>query len=174
MTKEEIIDQLRVNHKAFTDFILKLDEKEFLFTEKNKWTAGQQAAHILRSVKPVTLAFGLPLFLLRIVFGKANRPSRGYGTLVHRYYDKLAAGGKASGRFIPPEIAYSQKEKICNSIMAATETLCSRAAKYSDNELDKYILPHPLFGKLTCREMLYFTIYHVEHHHNNIKEMLCM
>ena len=174
MTKEEIIDQLRVNHKAFTDFILKLDEKEFLFTVKNKWTAGQQAAHILRSVKPVTLAFGLPLFLLRIVFGKANRPSRGYGTLVHRYYDKLAAGGKASGRFIPPEIAYSQKEKICNSIMAATEILCSRAAKYSDNELDKYILPHPLFGKLTCREMLYFTIYHVEHHHNNINEMLCM
>ncbi|HRH51266.1 MAG TPA: DinB family protein [Panacibacter sp.] len=172
MTSEEIINQLMVNYKAFTDFIVNLDEKEFLFTEKNKWTAGQQAEHILRSVKPVTLAFGLPLFFLRIMFGKANRPSRGYGTLVHRYYDKLAAGGKASGRFIPPEIAPTQKEKICKDIIAATEKLCSRAAKYSDEELDKYILPHPLFGKLTCREMLYFTIYHVEHHHNNIKEML--
>ncbi|MEP7318795.1 MAG: DinB family protein [Panacibacter sp.] len=172
MTKQEIIDQLRSNYKAFTGLIAKLDEKEFLFTEKNKWTAGQQAEHILRSVKPVTLAFGLPMLLLRIMFGKANRPSRGYGTLVHRYYDKLAAGGKASGRFIPPEIAYEQQQKICTAIMAVTETLCNRIEKYSEEQLDKYILPHPLFGKLTCREMLYFTVYHVEHHQNNIQELL--
>jgi hypothetical protein len=26
--------------------------------------------------------------------------------------------------------------------------------------LDEYLLPHPLIGKLTIREILYFTIYH--------------
>lgn len=39
----------------------------------------------------------------------------------------------------------------------------NRQSKTCD-ELDKYILPHPLLGKLTIREMMYFTIYHVEHH----------
>jgi len=27
------------------------------------------------------------------------------------------------------------------------------------------LLPHPLLGKVTVREMLYFTIHHVQHHH---------
>ena len=32
------------------------------------------------------------------------------------------------------------------------------------DDLDKYVLPHPLLGKVTLREMLYFTIHHNEHH----------
>jgi hypothetical protein len=34
------------------------------------------------------------------------------------------------------------------------------------------ILPHPLLGKITIREMLYFTAYHVQHHENIIKRDL--
>ena len=44
--------------------------------------------------------------------------------------------------------------------------------KFSEDEIDTYILPHPLLGKLTIREMIYFTIYHVEHHQNNTKQNL--
>ena len=36
--------------------------------------------------------------------------------------------------------------------------------KYSESDLDLIILPHPLLGKITLREMMYFTIYHVQHH----------
>jgi hypothetical protein len=25
-------------------------------------------------------------------------------------------------------------------------------------------MPHPLLGKITAREMIYFTVYHSEHH----------
>ena len=39
-----------------------------------------------------------------------------------------------------------------------------RADSFSEKQLDTFILPHPLLGKLTLREMLYFTIYHAEHH----------
>jgi hypothetical protein len=38
--------------------------------------------------------------------------------------------------------------------------------------LDLLILPHPLLGKLTLREMLYFTLYHVEHHEKQVLENL--
>jgi hypothetical protein len=37
--------------------------------------------------------------------------------------------------------------------------------KFSEAQLDEYVLPHPILGKLTIREMLYFTIYHATHHH---------
>ncbi|MFN2437645.1 MAG: hypothetical protein ABR503_00495 [Chitinophagaceae bacterium] len=43
--------------------------------------------------------------------------------------------------------------------------LCKILNKYSEEEIDRFVLPHPLLGKLTLREMMYFTIYHVEHHH---------
>ncbi|NBX80802.1 MAG: DinB family protein, partial [Flavobacteriales bacterium] len=43
---------------------------------------------------------------------------------------------------------------------------------FTEDDLDKYVLPHPLLGKLTLREMLCFTIYHVKHHVEIIKRDL--
>ena len=44
------------------------------------------------------------------------------------------------------------------------ESLNKKIELFSEQDLDSHILPHPLLGKLTFREMLYFTIYHVQHH----------
>ena len=44
--------------------------------------------------------------------------------------------------------------------------------KWKDAQLDQYIAPHPLLGKITVRELCYFTIYHTQHHLNIIKERL--
>jgi len=48
--------------------------------------------------------------------------------------------------------------------------LCKQLLDYSEQDLDELILPHPLLGKLTLREMMYFTMYHVLHHHKSIEE----
>lgn len=42
--------------------------------------------------------------------------------------------------------------------------LCASLDSFTEKELDQYVLPHPLLGKLTLREMMFFTIYHVQHH----------
>ncbi|UPT65903.1 MAG: DinB family protein [Sphingobacteriales bacterium JAD_PAG50586_3] len=34
----------------------------------------------------------------------------------------------------------------------------------SDSKLDTYLVPHPLLGKVTLREILFFTILHTEVH----------
>ena len=172
MNKQQIIEQLQENHQSFTNMILSLNEKEFLFTTDDKWTAGQQAEHIFRSVKPVKLAFTLPLFILGINFGKANRPSRSYESLLQKYKDKLVAGGRASGRFIPRPVVFMQRQKLCTDILALNNSICKKVNKRSEEELDTYILPHPLLGKLTLREMLYFNILHVAHHQRTVSELL--
>ena len=41
-----------------------------------------------------------------------------------------------------------------------------------EKDLDFYVLPHPLIGKLTLREMLFFCIYHVQHHHKITQEII--
>jgi hypothetical protein len=172
MNKQQIIDQLQKNYTDFTGYIKSLKEEDFLFTIHDKWTPGQQAEHILRSVKPVKLAFTVPKFLLWFFFGKANRPSRTYEQLLEKYKQKLAAGGRASGRFIPMPVAFEAKEKICNEILAVNTVLCKKVNNCTEEELESYILPHPLLGKLTLREMLYFNILHAEHHRNSVAMLL--
>ncbi len=164
MTKQEISNKLTSNHQVFTDLIVALSDSDFTFAPPGKWTAGQQLDHILRAVSPLTKILALPKFLIKLIFGRANRPSKDYEGLVKKYHTKLESGGKATGRFIPAMVEPKQKEILRNKLLHAVAQLIKNIDAYSEQQLDTYILPHPLLGKLTLREMMYFTIYHVEHH----------
>lgn len=170
MKKSEIQARLISNHAAFANFIRGLSDVLVNHSMPGKWTPLQQLSHIEKSVAPVKIAFVVPKFFLRIVFGKANRPSRSYDELVAKYKSKLEAGGKSTTRFLP--------DSTCDRIMLQdvierhVKVLSERIDRFSEHELDQFILPHPLLGKLTLREMLYFTIHHVEHHHAQINPSL--
>lgn len=171
--KDKLAATLRLNHKAFADKIRGLDESRFMYAPAaDKWTAGQQLAHLVSSIEPVNLAFALPRFVPRLLFGKANRPSKSYTELVEKYQLKLQAGGRASGRFVPKAIPFSQKDKLLQKLDKEVQKLSSQIAKTTEKDLDTYILPHPLLGKLTFREMLYFTAYHAAHHLNIVERDL--
>jgi len=168
MNKSETLQHLRENHVRFIKLVNGLPDSDFLFSNHGKWTAGQQLEHIIKSVSPVNLALALPGFVLRIAFGKANRPSKTYEVLVEKYHAKLAAGGKSSAPFIPKTVSLQQREKLLAKLQQLVDSLIARADELSEIQLDNRILPHPLLGKLTLREMLYFTIYHVEHHEKQV------
>ena len=164
MTKEIILKNLLNNHHEFIDLLFSLTENEFTLSPNNKWTAGQHFEHIYLSVSPLTKALKLHGLLLKLIFGKANRPSKDYNELIKKYHDKLEKGGTASGRFIPKRIAFEEREQLKRKLLLTVEQLCKAVDGYTESKLDQYILPHPLLGKLTIREMLYFTLYHVGHH----------
>lgn len=168
MRKPEIIEKLTQNHQKFVDFILSLSEPDFMFAPENKWSAGQQLDHIGRGVSPVKMALTLPKLVPQLLFGKADRDSTDYESLVKKYREKLAGGGKASKRFIPPAIGFDKRVGLKNKLLKTVEKLNRNMAGFSEKQLDEYLLPHPILGKLTIREMLYFTIYHVEHHHQAV------
>ncbi len=174
MTKSEIQQQLHDNHFRFIKHIVYLSDLDFLHSNNGKWTAGQQLEHLVKSVRPVNLALLLPSFFLTLVFGKANRPSKSYEALVEKYKQKLTAGGKASAPFVPKSVTISDREKLSNKLHSLTNSLLRRVDSFSEKQLDTFILPHPLLGKLTLREMLYFTIYHVEHHEKQTLQNLAI
>jgi DinB superfamily len=118
------------------------------------------------------MALTLPKFIPRLIFGSANRASRSYEELVQKYQGKLASGGKASGRFLPTKVSFEQRDDLIKKLSNLVEGLNKRVEKLSETDFDEYVLPHPILGKLTLREMLYFTIYHVEHHHVAAKRNL--
>jgi hypothetical protein len=158
------------NFAAFADCIHGLSEARFTLAPAGKWGAGQHLEHLLRSTRPVYMAIGLPGFVLRLLFGKPNRMGRSYHEVVDRYKAKLAAGGAASGRFVPPPVPYAQQAAKLRAFVQLGQRLQQRVARLGDKKLDGYLLPHPLLGKLTLREMIYFTIYHTQHHQQLVQQ----
>ena len=59
--------------------------------------------------------------------------------------------------FTKPEIL-SRFQKECEDIKVIT-------LEWSEEDLSSYVIPHPILGKFSVREMLYFTIFHTTHHY---------
>ena len=123
--------------------------------------------HLSKSIRPVVKALAMPRILLRFSFGKARRDSMTYDALRSRYDQALAEGGNA-GRFAPSQRSESDLEAwrlaITGEFARTNAELRRNIARWRDRKLDRFQLPHPLLGKLTVREMLFFTLYHQRHH----------
>ena len=156
---------MRHYYKHFADYIVSLDGKSFCTALNNeKWTPGQQIDHICLSLAPLNKIMTPPKFFLKFILKKANRQSRTYDELVKRYHERLAKGGKAFGPFVPPSIGVPEQAELCTKVQNLALKLARLLNRWSENEIDRFVLPHPLLGRVTVREMMYFTIYHVEHH----------
>ena len=173
MDKSKIIDRLSQKYSEFVDFVGGMSEADFTFSPNGeKWSAGQQADHLCRSVAPLNKGLGAPEFILKTMFGKSDHPSASYDELIARYREALQTGGTAPDQFRPNAIAFEQKDRLTQELRRQIEVLCRNIEKFSEDKLDTLVLPHPLLGKLTLREMFYFTIYHAEHHHLHVVQNL--
>jgi hypothetical protein len=117
----------------------------------------------------VSRALGLPRVALRLLFGRPRAPSRSFAELREAYRERLRQGVTA-GRFAPPPRAWDDPEagrrRVIGHWREAGRELDRAAAGWSGREpaLDRLALPHPALGRLSVREMLFFTLYHEAHH----------
>jgi hypothetical protein len=162
MTREEIIQELEKGFDQAISVTELLEPTLFFKKIDSKWSVADNLEHLILSVKPLKLAFRLPKFIL-LYFGKPNRPIRTYEELVNKYLEKLMAGGQAASAFIP-KFNYLDKQVLLEDFKQMNQEFIKSLAKWDDGDLDRYLIPHPLLGKLYVREMLYFTIYHTQHH----------
>ena len=163
-TKIELINALMDANQRVTKWFTEVPAGVFFIRQGEVWSASDNVDHLIKSHKPLARALKLPKFTLQAMFGQPEKPSMTYEELCQIYRDAIAKGGQAFGRYLPnqqspanPEIA---KSGLLNQFSKASAELVSAAEKWKENELDEYLLPHPLIGKLTIREMLFFTIYH--------------
>jgi hypothetical protein len=174
LSKEEILKELKMMSNKFSSFCSTISDEIFFRQPIEKWSVAQNVTHLITSANMTKLAYRLPKFIVRLYSGKPNRPSRSYDELAAKYKLKLEQGGRASGRFVAkPVLAKDGKENILLAFNTAMEKLENAILKnWNDQQLDKYLAPHPLLGKLTLRELCYFTIYHTEHHLKIVNERL--
>ena len=159
--------------ESYTAYCASIPDPLFFQQPEGKWSPARQTKHLITSNNMARLAFVLPGFVVRMLAGKPNRPSRSYDELVNRYHTKLAEGGQASGRYIPKPIPESTgREKWLRKYEQSMIKMAAVIGKIKNEErLDQYLAPHPLLGRITLRELAYFTIYHSQHHLETIRKM---
>jgi len=173
MHKDDIITKLEEAHQDLHTWLANPEHQEKWITgPEGKWTTGQQALHLLQSIKPLNDALSMPKFLLKFKFGKANREVRDFETVVSRYNERLKdAQGKtykgSRNMKVPKE---SDKDYILNRLQIENKKLQAKTLRWKDKDLDTYILPHPLMGKMPVREIIMWTAHHVNHHTQTLKE----
>ncbi|MBI2731573.1 MAG: DinB family protein [Sphingobacteriales bacterium] len=173
-----LLDKFQIVHNSETalnevsSYCSSIDETIFFKRIDTKWSIAENVLHLTIATKMSYLALRAPRFLLRLLYGKPTRPSRSYEELAAKYKSKLETGGAASGRYIPGKKEINKgKNSLLENWNKATAKYLNRIKYYWDEEsLDKYIVPHPLLGKITIRELACFTIFHTKHHLKTIRQ----
>lgn len=164
-TKTELISTLQDSNRRVTEWFLEIPADTFFTRQGDVWSASDNLDHLIKAHKPITKALKLPKITLQAMFGKPEKSSMTYEELCQIYRDEIAKGAQASGRFLPDqenpaERTKEKKKELLDQWSKVSTELVSAVEKCDENELDQYQLPHPILGKLTIREILYFTIYH--------------
>jgi DinB superfamily len=175
-SRDEICAALEQLHTESVEYWSSFATKDFLAPIGDAWSPADNVRHLTKSMRAVSRGLRLPRLFVRIAFRAANRPSRTFEKMRDDYRATLARGGKA-GRFAPSAMegtvdpdAY--RAQIMGYHAVSARELCAQAAHWSERDLDRLQLPHPLLGALTVREMLLFTLYHNSHHVEGVRRRL--
>ena len=165
-----LLESLSSEERDVAEFFRSLSPDEFVLRVGDAWTPAEHLQHLNIAVSAVARGLSISPWLLRIRFGRARRPSRSFVELRDDYRDRLARGGRASGPFVPPQEdsspgqITSRQDQLLARWQRVNSRLRASLERWSDRNLDRIRLPHPILGKITAREMVFFTIYHGHHH----------
>lgn len=167
MQKVELLKEIAAKKKLVMEGLQNIEETEFNVSKNEKWSQAGHIEHLINSIKPLNQLFLLPKFIMTYWMGKPNRPSRTYKKLVEKYNEKLKTSNPTINRFGPSKAKNYSKQQLLAKFEKQYDLFAKNIEnKWTEDALEKYLIPHPLLGKLTVREMIMFTIYHTEHHHN--------
>ncbi len=155
----------------FVNYVQNLSSENRNKLIDGKWSVNQNLEHLILSVSPINFALQLPKFILKLKFGKISRPPKPFETLKEEYMSMLESGAKATKRFVPRQPKNIEEKLSIQKYQFENKKLLKNLEKWNDVQLDSFVLPHPIMGDLTIREMLNFTYFHTEHHFNSIKNI---
>lgn len=169
MNKSQIITHLNKEHFEFWKTATNLPDANVSLNEK--WTVSQNVEHINISLFRVSNYLSLPKSSIESNYGLSERASKSNETIIKVFKNALENGAKAMDPFIPELNLNTDIDVLVNQGKNLLAEFISNLQNWSEIELETYNCPHPVLGKITVREILYFTIYHVQHHHETIKKM---
>lgn len=171
-SKSEIIESLKISFDNVTACVQSTSDDIFYEKRNGKWSIAENLGHLIQSTKPVASVLKKNKLML-LAFGFSLSRSEKFETLRSNYLLKLNQGlaPRNGGGFVMKNIDSISKQEFLENWNLIGSKFPSRVDMWSEGSLDRFKLPHPLLGKLTVREMLFFTIFHNEHHLRTMKTL---
>lgn len=169
MNKSEIVVNLNTAHSAFWETAIQLPNPTI--SVNGKWSVCQNVQHITIALLRVSNFLALPKFRIKSDYGLSERVSTNSESMFKLFRNSLEKGVNTTEAFMPEanlETSFKELVKQGNDRLGM---FISNLKNWSEEELEMYNCPHPVFGKMTVREILYFTIYHAQHHNETIIKM---
>jgi hypothetical protein len=173
----QIVGALTRVERDVAVFFGSLSEDEFVFRIGAAWTPAEHLQHLNITVRAIARGLSVPPWLLQLRFRRSKSISRSYDEFRETYRAELARGAKAPTAYIPgagvDSAAISEhRTEILARWARVNEAVRTRLKRWQERDLDQTLLPHPILKTITAREMLFFMLYHDQHHVTGAKSRL--
>jgi len=175
-TKNDLLGACAQLRTEGLGFWRRIESDRFWSRQNVVWSPADNVRHLILSTVPVARALRVHRLILLTLFGVAETPSRSWNSLCSTYLEGLARGGTA-GRYAPKQAApptnlLEGQQQLVGQFASTLLRLEEGIKPWKEKDLERYRLPHPVLGRLTVREMLMFTLFHVEHHRGKVARHL--
>lgn len=171
--KEEIQEAIKFVYSDLSELIHNLPFDHFNLRIGEKWTVAEHLQHLILSSKPVASALKVSKMRL-LAMGVNIKSPKSYPTLLQLYKEILQGGQKAPAPYVPKERDIANKQVLIENWDRVGRKLVNRLDDWGETQLNRFQLPHPAFGKISVREMMFATIFHTRHHHKAIENILIL
>lgn len=160
--RESLLNEFKVATEELLQALQRIDEDQFnTCLSPDQWSAGQVAEHLIK-VETGTV---------RLFKGESAEGKRDADGKVGEIAEKLLNYEKSFNAFgaILPDEEPKNKDRALNKLQDIRQRLASYIELQDLTELLDF--QHPLFGRLTRLEWIYFTIYHGRRHTHQINRI---
>ncbi len=171
MTKKECIQLLKESFDSLIQDVKELSDEYFEHPKvEGKWSGGQQLEHLILTNSAILRGFSAPKERLLEKFGTFSRQEMTLNILTEKYTKaakKIQV--KAPPNLIPAIITLPDKSGKIAEFQKCLQDFINVLNNWTETELSKYQLLHPLIGPMSMREMILFIIFHNRHHQKQLK-----
>jgi hypothetical protein len=162
VTTSDVLAALESNAQTIAEFFSRVPEAMFFDGDSDHWGPAHHLQHLTRSSVSVSRALrsgSLPLHPTARSRDYAGVRDAATASLAATSKDRLLDMGRVV--VIPPG---TSRADVVTAFTVASAELRTAAATWTEDDLDRRAIMHPLMGELTVREMLLFFVVHERHH----------
>ena len=164
LNKTEILQQLQLRFDQVNDLIDNTSDSILQQPRGDKWSIAQLVHHMILTTASVGSMLKYSPEMIKMRFGLPEHPFRNYEEAMQHIKSFFEKPAKAPEKYSPKSDAKLDRASLKNDWNSIFPKFEERLSKWNEEDLDKYVVPHPLMEKITIREHLYVAIFHIDLH----------
>jgi hypothetical protein len=169
MTKRELCSRLESGQNDIITFLGSLSDEVFFAGSDERWGPAHHLGHLTLTYR--RLATG---FRAKERLADYTQTPKSYEEIKDTYLTKLQTTPPlvlANNPFAV-KLDGSSKDAMIAAFSGGGQELHEATTSWSETELDTKGMKHPLLGLMSAREILFFTLYHDQHHLQGVKKLV--